>query len=343
MTKDVFISHSSKDSKVAQDICTFLEEREISCWIAPRDVTPGKSFGEEIIDAISETHATVLILSENSNNSLHVINEVERAVAKGKPIFPVRVRNVLPSKALELFISSSNWLDAWEPPIEQKANQLAAAIGAMLNRTTLKRNSQNGGANDKEKLADKKLTVPTIRSVKFVVLLAILILVVMVFLLLRSWREIQPSVELAQTNIVKDTVQTLLDQKVAPKSHKTTETQKDFAVGNTAETEVKRNAALAKAALTELVQFWAELMEKASTQDEKAKVRSNFANKFQKISTLPPELKESYIDYMLQERKYLTEQEYVVEVIRSAKDMIKVNAGMKWLKEKAFKEMKSEK
>jgi hypothetical protein len=30
MTKDVFISHSSKDSKVAHDICTLLEEREKS-------------------------------------------------------------------------------------------------------------------------------------------------------------------------------------------------------------------------------------------------------------------------------------------------------------------------
>ena len=45
---DVFISHSSKDKKLADRICDELEERGISCRIAPRDITPGKEWAGEI-------------------------------------------------------------------------------------------------------------------------------------------------------------------------------------------------------------------------------------------------------------------------------------------------------
>lgn len=51
MTKNVFISHSSKDSTIAQEICRLFEKRGIKCWIASRDATLGKSYGEEIINA----------------------------------------------------------------------------------------------------------------------------------------------------------------------------------------------------------------------------------------------------------------------------------------------------
>ena len=70
----------------------------------------------------------VLVLSEHANSSEFVKREVERAVAKGKPIFPVRVREVVPSKSLELFISSAEWIDAWQPPIEQYLGRLADSI-----------------------------------------------------------------------------------------------------------------------------------------------------------------------------------------------------------------------
>ena len=45
MKADVFISHSSKDKHVADAICAVLERRGLRCWIAPRDVTPGASWG----------------------------------------------------------------------------------------------------------------------------------------------------------------------------------------------------------------------------------------------------------------------------------------------------------
>jgi hypothetical protein len=128
LSKQVFISYSSEDIEPAMQICKLLEQRGIPCWITPRDVMPGRSYGEEIINAIENTSATVLVLSEHANLSVHVKNEIERAASKGKTIFPIRIREVQPSKALEFFISSAQWIDAFRPPLEAQIDALAGAI-----------------------------------------------------------------------------------------------------------------------------------------------------------------------------------------------------------------------
>jgi hypothetical protein len=53
---------------------------------------------------------------------------VERAVSKGKAIFPVRIENIAPSRSLELFVMSSQWVEAWQPDVDIKLNQLAQAL-----------------------------------------------------------------------------------------------------------------------------------------------------------------------------------------------------------------------
>ena len=44
-----FISHAKGDQKRAREIAALLEARGLKCWIAPRDVRPGQSYGDEII------------------------------------------------------------------------------------------------------------------------------------------------------------------------------------------------------------------------------------------------------------------------------------------------------
>ena len=128
MAKTAFISYASEDESVAGTISAYLEQSGVSCWIASRDVRPGADYGAEIIDAIETSASLVLVLSEHANSSEFVKREVERAVSKGKPIFSVRVRDVVPSKSLELFISSAEWIDALQPPIEQYLGRLADSI-----------------------------------------------------------------------------------------------------------------------------------------------------------------------------------------------------------------------
>jgi phage FluMu protein Com len=47
---DVFLSYSSKDKPTADAACAVLEARGLRCWIAPRDIIPGKEWGAAIVE-----------------------------------------------------------------------------------------------------------------------------------------------------------------------------------------------------------------------------------------------------------------------------------------------------
>ena len=133
MPHDVFISYSSKDKPIADGVCATLEQHGLRCWIAPRDITPGAEWSASIIQALSEARVFVLVLSGAANASNQIKREVERAVHNGLAIIPYRIEDVMPADALEYFISTPHWLDAFTPPVEQHAQALAAAIKRLLN------------------------------------------------------------------------------------------------------------------------------------------------------------------------------------------------------------------
>ena len=137
MPYDAFISYCSEDKKIADAVCGTLEANKIRCWIAPRDVGPGRTWGSAIVEAIGESAVMVVIFSKHSNGSPQVMREIERAVNKGVAIIPFRVENVVPSQDLEYFISSCHWLDAINPPLEQHIAELADAILALQRRATV--------------------------------------------------------------------------------------------------------------------------------------------------------------------------------------------------------------
>lgn len=132
MAFDVFISYSSKDKPAADAACAVLESRGLRCWLAPRDILPGADWSQSIIDALNDCRVMVLIFSGNANASPQVKREVERAVNRGRTIIPVRIEEVLPAKALEYFLSTPHWLDAFTPPLEQHLERLAATIQQLL-------------------------------------------------------------------------------------------------------------------------------------------------------------------------------------------------------------------
>jgi Ca2+-binding EF-hand superfamily protein len=129
---DIFVSHSSKDSAIAEATCRALEKAGLRCWIAPRNIHPGADWGAAIIEGIESSRLLVLVLTNNSNLSQQVLREVERAVAKGLPIIPLRVEAVQPTKGLEFFISSQHWLDATAPPLERHLAKLTESARALL-------------------------------------------------------------------------------------------------------------------------------------------------------------------------------------------------------------------
>jgi hypothetical protein len=132
MAHDVFVSYSKRDKQVADAVVAGLEQRGIRCWIAPRDVTPGKTWGHEIVEAISNSKIMVMILSEAANKSSQVVREVERAANEEVIIIPFRIDNIAPTGDIAYFLSTTHWLDALTPPLESHIDQLGQTIRAFL-------------------------------------------------------------------------------------------------------------------------------------------------------------------------------------------------------------------
>ena len=98
MDYDVFISYSSEDKAFADALCHHLEEQGVKCWIAPRDIFPGRSWRDSIVEAIEVTPFMALLFSTNSSNSEQVKKELEVAADTKKIIvIPVRVENIEPT------------------------------------------------------------------------------------------------------------------------------------------------------------------------------------------------------------------------------------------------------
>lgn len=133
---DVFISYAQQDKPIADAVCARMESRNIRCWIAPRDINPGKNFPEAIIEGIEEGKVLVVIFSSAANTSPHVTRELTHAVNKGRIIIPFRIEDVPPSKSMEYLIGVPHWLDAVTPPIEQHIDHLIETVEHIIGPRT---------------------------------------------------------------------------------------------------------------------------------------------------------------------------------------------------------------
>lgn len=113
-------------------MCEAIESEHYSCWMAPRNITPGRDWGAEIIDGIDRSSLMVVIFSESSNRSKHVVRELGRAVDKGVIIIPFRISDVPLSQSVAYFLSNAHWLDAIGEPLERHLKTLKWTIAKLL-------------------------------------------------------------------------------------------------------------------------------------------------------------------------------------------------------------------
>ena len=129
----VFLSHSSKDEKAALEVCSLVEKSGHKCFYAPRDIRSGYEYAEELVNGIDGSDAMLLLLSEDANNSPHVLREVERAVSKRIAIIVYKLQELELSKSMEYFLMTHQWVNAKAEcgygEIINCLNQLAEAHG----------------------------------------------------------------------------------------------------------------------------------------------------------------------------------------------------------------------
>ena len=131
-TKRVFISHAKEDRAAARSVCLALEEQGIPCWMAPRDILPGRHYGRAVIEGLAACRILLLLYSSRSNVSEHVAKEVERATSRRLVVIPFRLEDVPLSPDLEYYLSSPQWLDALTPPLDSHLERLADVVREQL-------------------------------------------------------------------------------------------------------------------------------------------------------------------------------------------------------------------
>jgi adenylate cyclase len=125
---DVFISYASQDMAVAEAVCSALEGAGVACWIAPRNVTLGEFYAESIVHAIDSARVLVLVLSQSTGASQHVVREVERASSKRHPVVPFRIDLAPLPAGLEYFLNTAQWLDASGTGVERALPRLVDGV-----------------------------------------------------------------------------------------------------------------------------------------------------------------------------------------------------------------------
>lgn len=133
MVHDVFISYSSQDMEAAQAICHVLEQNEIRCWMAPRNIPPGSDYGDVIEEAIKSCKVVVVLFSETAAASQWVKGELNIAFEEQKTIIPFRLDHTPLKGQNRVMLNKTHWIDAY-PDYKTKFNDLVTAVALSVGK-----------------------------------------------------------------------------------------------------------------------------------------------------------------------------------------------------------------
>ena len=135
MKYDVFISYKSQSINVVKAIAHILEDENIRCWYAPRDLdnqSAGKDYDDKIVEAITNCNILVVVLSNAALSSEWVKAEVSLAQKQKKLVIPYVVSELQVENGLRMRLESKHWIDAYPNP-ERKFSLLLKNIKIFLN------------------------------------------------------------------------------------------------------------------------------------------------------------------------------------------------------------------
>jgi len=111
--KHIFVSHSSDDDAIGRRVCETLEQEGVPCWYSsrPADLDPGVEWDDNIVTALDESAAVLLLFSAASNASRWVKREMAMASKRRLPIIPLRLEPIQPSGGMEAHLITVQWTD----------------------------------------------------------------------------------------------------------------------------------------------------------------------------------------------------------------------------------------
>ena len=131
MVTRVFISHSSKDTKLISLIQTVFKKREVSPFFA-RKVMTGKEPVKKIVDAIKNSLCLFALITSNSMHDRDtrdwIVFEIAVAHVKGKRIFCWIDKSIDESDMFPNFIKNITDYDTFEYHDNESCNKMVSSI-----------------------------------------------------------------------------------------------------------------------------------------------------------------------------------------------------------------------
>lgn len=128
MSREIFISYSQGDKAAAEEVCRVLESNGVTCWIAPRNIPPGATWANSIVQAIESCRAMILICSGHSNESRQMSRELQLADERKLPILPARLEPVALKGEYSYYLNLTQWLDLFPGAIADHSATLVSAV-----------------------------------------------------------------------------------------------------------------------------------------------------------------------------------------------------------------------
>ena len=152
---DVFISYSSKNQKVIEAMCAYLEQHKVRCFVAYRDIPKGVVWAKAIVEALDESKMMVVVFSEEFNMSDQVDREIELASEDKKPILTFRISNTMFKGAKKYYLKNINWIDAFPNP-ENLFDSLLDNVAKLIGTSAPEKERQERNSKTEQEIQKKE-------------------------------------------------------------------------------------------------------------------------------------------------------------------------------------------
>lgn len=159
--KTVFVSYSSKDRKIVNQIVDEIELMGISCWKAPECIPAGSSYAREIPKAISGCKVFLLMLSKTSQDSIWVEKEIDNAITNRKNIIPFALDDEPLNDAFLFYLNNVQMISYYHNP-ERALERLKEQLNSLMaeNDSDVKQSDETSVKETDVKLNRKMSIVP---------------------------------------------------------------------------------------------------------------------------------------------------------------------------------------
>lgn len=107
-----FISYSSKDSSVVEEIINLLISCGITYWKAPEMIPAGSNYAKEIPKAIHDCSVVLFVVSQASQESIWVEKEIDIAIGYRKKIIPVKIDDTVLNDMYRFYLNNVQLIEA---------------------------------------------------------------------------------------------------------------------------------------------------------------------------------------------------------------------------------------